>query len=133
MGTKENNLQYFSGETFPEQYRYSGGEIDNIRNRKLLTGSGRGIGNTKWPSTGSYHGSYGGRPERHTATSIAWGGGSHETAPFNDHTKRKEIYLAGVDREFCPVDFVKQYGTWRDDGSTATFGTYHGVHQLVSI
>lgn len=125
-GIKRTALQYFSGETFPEQYRYSGGEIDNIGNRRLLTGTGRGIGNTKWPSTGSYHGTYSGRPERHTATSIAWGNGNRGTAPFNDHTKRKEIYLAGVDREFCPVDFVKHYGTWREDGSTATAGTYHG-------
>jgi len=123
-GLKRTTLQYFSGKTFPEQYRYSGGEID-VGDNKLLTGTGKGIGNTKWSSNDSKHGSYSGRPERHRATTIAWGGGS-DGAPYNDHTKRKEIYLAGVDREFCPVDFVKQYGTWRNNGSTATAGTYHG-------
>lgn len=124
-GHKRTNIQYFSGNTFPEQYRYSGGEI-SVGNNKLLTGTGKGIGNVRWNNNNSSHQTYSGRPERHTATSIAWGNGNLETAPFNDHMKRKEIYLAGVDREFCPVDFVKHYGTWRNNGSTATAGTWHG-------
>jgi hypothetical protein len=124
-GLKRTTLQYFSGKTFPEEYRYSGGEIE-VGNNKLLTGNDKAIGE-KWSNdeNGNKHGSYSGRPPRHTATTIAWGGGSDE-APYNDHRKRKEIYLAGVDREFCPVDFVKKYGTWRDNGSTDTAGTWHG-------
>jgi len=134
-GHKRTSIQYFSGKSFPEKYRYSGGEIDNIGNRKLLTGdtttdarspTQAGLRNTKWSLSRPYHGSYGARPNRLRATTIAWGNGNLQTAPFNDHTKRKEIYLAGVDREFCPVDFVKHYGTHRHTGSTATAGTWHG-------
>ena len=124
-GLKRTTLQYFSGKTFPEKYRYSGGEIDVEGDAKLLTGDKNTIGNRKWDSNGPWHGSYRGRPERHRATTIAWGDGG-DNAPYNDHTKRKEIYLAGVDREFCPVDFVKKYGTWRENGSTVTAGTWHG-------
>jgi hypothetical protein len=123
-GHKRTSIQYFSGKTFPEKYRYSGGEIE-ARGNKFLTCDNKGLCNDQWGDNLSYK-NKSNRPQRHSATTIAWGDGA-EGAPFNDHTKRKEIYLAGVDREFCPVDFVKHYGTWRNDGSTDTAGTWHGM------
>lgn len=128
-GHKRTTIQYFSGKTFPEKYRYSGGEIE-ARGNKFLTCSAsnddKGLCDGQWGGDNVAFKNKSNRPPRHSATTIAWGDGA-EDAPFNDHTKRKEIYLAGVDREFCPVDFVKHYGTWRNDGSTATAGTWHGM------
>ena len=128
-GLKKTSIQYFSGETFPEQYRYSGGEIEAGGNKFLTCENEEGqpvLCNKKWDNNNITYKTYSNRPQRHRATTIAWGDGA-EDAPFKDHTKRKEIYLAGVDREFCPVDFVKYYGTWRNNGSTAIAGTWHGI------
>ena len=134
-GHKRTTLQYFSGNTFPEQYRYSGGTADINATDKFLTcektdQNPGGACNTKWDSSDTVK--YSGRKGRNRATTIAWGNNS-ETSPYKSHSKRKEIYLAGVDREFCPVDFVKHYGTWRVQGFKwgvgtvgVTNGTYHG-------
>ena len=128
-GHRRTAIQYFSAKTFPEKYRYSGGEIEAEGNKFLTCENDEGqpvLCNTQWDNNNLTFKNNSNRPQRHRATTIAWGGGA-ENAPFKDHTKRKEIYLAGVDREFCPVDFVKHYGTWRLDGETAITGTWHGM------
>ena len=127
-GHRKTAIQYFSGETFPEKYRYSGGEIEAGDNKFLSCdlSEADGLCNTQWNNTDITYKTYGNRPPRNRATTIAWGDGA-ENAPFKDHKKRKEIYLAGVDREFCPVDFVKHYGKWRNNDSVDISGTWHGM------
>ena len=128
VGTEKHarpaTLQYVTGGYFPEAHRYSGGKKKTTKPRLTAQGTNH---LTRPDDGGSQLGGVynygaercnGAQCTRNNATSLA----NRYKADFS---KRKDILLAGVDKDFCPVDNVKAYGTWRLDGKYTDHGTWH--------
>ena len=114
-------LFYTSGENFPEEHRYSGAKKKTTKSR--LTASGTDAskftrtdeGGNQFPGARNWNGN---GYKRNNATSLA--------NAWKDHyDKRKDILLAGVDKDFCPVDHVKAYGTMGSGKEGGVTGTWH--------
>ena len=130
-------LHYVSGENFPEEHRYSG-RVD-----KSGSSAGHLIANSSTRSEEGATESWPARADsdpRSNATAAEKGetelvslseegvGGAH------DYDEREQILLAGVDKEFCPVDHVKAYGTWRSDFLwSIDAGTWHAPRDAMPV
>ena len=114
-------LHYVSGGNFPEEHRYSGAKKKTVTPRLTADGTDaskitrRDDGGGQWGVVSDWNRA---GQKRNNATSMANVWKTH-------YDKRKDILLAGVDKDFCPIDNVKAYGTWRADNSHVDMGTWH--------
>tara|TARA_B100001115_G_scaffold185025_1_gene190798 strand:+ start:3321 stop:4991 length:1671 start_codon:yes stop_codon:yes gene_type:complete len=130
-------LHYVTGANFPEEHRYSGGKRHTSKTRLTAPADNDATklnrndeGGDQFPGVRNWDGN---GYKRNNATSLAnkWKG---------DYSKRKDILLAGVDKDYCPVDNVKAYGTHRKDNDYNDWGTWHpsgganpGLHQAGNV
>jgi len=125
FGVKPTLLAYVSGGHFPEEHRYSGAKRKSSKPR--LTGTGDALtrlddGGSQLEKSYQWDANGSGLNQRNNATSLS-------LKYKADWSKRKDILLAGVDKEFCPIDHVRSYGTRKWNSTILPemldAGTYH--------
>ena len=112
-------VQYVKEGNFPEKHRYSGGTGPAVN---LLGGE-----SVDWWKTAASTATVRNLSERSNATKIA-------SIDKDDAIKGRDILVAGIDKEFCPLDHLKIYGNHADIFGRR-MGTWHppgGAMQVIS-